>query len=484
MDNGLESCVAGAGWFSDSGVFAYARVVGPMVSNNVAEVSAVIMALQAWQSSHLHIYTDSTFVLSLIRGGLLAMERDGWPDLPLFKFATPGSLRTLFQNLLGLLRRHNSLLKFSWVRGHSGVYGNERADKVAALGVKHSHFVFSVSQSLLDPGWVDSAPVLNHQPLSHLTYLIVRDSIPPPLLGPKFAAFRLEWLTYFHDVFDTHIDLMRHFQSLWSVNIPPGLRELLWKYAAGSLPLGHRWHGTSDLGRTCRCGSVMSLSHVWAGCPAHDLTPLFDLLDSKMQLLEYGTQKSLWPCEWPAPFWFPIIALKPLESLSSIPVRVRRRLGKSRRAREWALGSFFWYIWKQHMKEVMEPAFRFIPVHHVSYVRELLELPSVNERAATNHAIPPPCDAPPLEEIFVVSPILHPRVRALRDAILTSTPVPDSPLRVAMDLDAPAPLYAPMPPTPPGVSIIHRPPTPPVETHDSWCACSPCLAAQEELYGT
>ena len=113
------------------------------------------------------------------------MERDGWPDLPMFKFATPGSLRILFQNLLGLLRRHNSLLKFSWVKGHSGVYGNERADKAAALGVKHSHFVFSVSQSILEPGWMDSAPVLNHQPLSHLTYLIVRDSVPPPSWAPN-----------------------------------------------------------------------------------------------------------------------------------------------------------------------------------------------------------------------------------------------------------------------------------------------------------
>ena len=101
----------------------------------------------------------------------------------------------------------------------------------------------------------------------------------------------------------------------------------------------------------------MSLSHVWAGCPAHDLTPLFDILDTKMHLLETGSVKSLWPCDWPAPFWFPLIALRPLESLPSIPVHVRRRLGKSRCAREWALGSWFWYVWKQYMKEVMEPAY-------------------------------------------------------------------------------------------------------------------------------
>ena len=393
--------MAGASWYSDSGVIAYARVIGLMVSNNVAEVSAVIMALQAWQSSHLHIYTDSTFVLGLICSGLLAMECDGWPDLPLFKFATPRSLCTLFQNLLGMLRHHNSLLKFSWVKGHSGIYGNEHADKAAALGVSHSHFRFSMSEPLLEPGWVDSAPVLNHQPLSHLTYLIVRSCVPPPLLGPKFAAFRLKWLTYFHEVFDTHIDLLRHFQSLWTVNIPPSLRKLLWKYAAGSLPLGHCWHGTSDLGRTCHCGSAMSLSHVWAGCPAHDLTPLFNLLNTRMQLLESGSMKSLWPCDWPAPFWFLLIALKPLESLSSIPVRTHCRLGKSRKAREWAIGSWLWYVWKQHMKEVMEPAYQFLPLHHIAQVCELLELPSPEQHAIASPPVAPPATP---KEVTTVSP--------------------------------------------------------------------------------
>ena len=67
---------------------------------------------------------------------------------------------------------------------------------------------------------------------------------------------------------------------------------------------------------------------------------------------------------------------------------------------------------------------------------------------------------------------------------MASTPIPVTPLRAAMDLDAPLPLYAPMPPTPIGVMIVHHPPTPPVEAHDLWCTCSPCLAAQDKLYGT
>ena len=169
-----------------------------MVSNNVAEVSAVIMALLAWQSSHIHIITDSTFIISLLQGGLLAMERDGWPDLPLFKFATPGSLCMLFQNLLGLLCRHNSHLQVSWVKGHSSKYGNVHANKFAALGVQHSHFTFSVTAPVVEDGWVDSAPILNHQPFSHLTYLIVQDQIPSPPFGPCHAPlFSIHFPIYF-----------------------------------------------------------------------------------------------------------------------------------------------------------------------------------------------------------------------------------------------------------------------------------------------
>ena len=136
------------------------------------------------------------------------------------------------------------------------------------------------------------------------------------------------------------------------------------------------------------------------------------------------------------------------------------------------------------MKEVMEPTYHFLPTHHVDCVWELLELPST---PTCTHLADPLIPYPPppiMEETFTVSPFLRPQACTLRDAIIAPTLVPDSPLHAAMGLDAPAPLYAPMPATPVGVTVIHHPPTPPVETHDSWCACSPCLAAQDELYGT
>ena len=49
-----------------------------------------------------------------------------------------------------------------------------------------------------------------------------------------------------------------------------------------------------------------------------------------------------------------------------------RALGKSRAQREWALGSFLWFIWKHHMKEVHDSSYHFIPDLHSSALSDAL----------------------------------------------------------------------------------------------------------------
>ena len=78
FDNGLDSCVAGAAWISSHGAVYSARIVDGPVSNNVAEVVAVVTALLSWRHTDIVIHTDSMYVIKLVRGNLLAMERDGW----------------------------------------------------------------------------------------------------------------------------------------------------------------------------------------------------------------------------------------------------------------------------------------------------------------------------------------------------------------------------------------------------------------------
>ena len=80
LDNGLETCMAGATWVLSTYISASISLTGIPLSNNITEVAAVILALKSWPWCMLHIHTDSSFVLHLVCGSLLALEQDGWPS--------------------------------------------------------------------------------------------------------------------------------------------------------------------------------------------------------------------------------------------------------------------------------------------------------------------------------------------------------------------------------------------------------------------
>ena len=95
-------CISAAAWVSDSGASEQRRITGMPSSNNVAEIIAISMALQAWQLTNLHIHTDSKIALGLLEGGLLELERNGWVDTPWIAFPPrrqPQSLRNILRRL-------------------------------------------------------------------------------------------------------------------------------------------------------------------------------------------------------------------------------------------------------------------------------------------------------------------------------------------------------------------------------------------------
>ena len=435
-DNRSELCTAGSAWYSDAGASEYVHIVDNIIpSNNIAEVVAVIMALRAWSSHNLHIITDSSFVLGLFQGRLLAMERDGWPDLPLSHYGSPFTMAHVLQHLLYLTRRHNASLGVSWVKGHSGDYGNSRADEYALLGSSSQHFPFDVLALTTPPGWVDTSPVLNGQSLAHLTYSIVRHKTPSPLFGRKFTPFCVSWTLWIHEHFHTYLDISRHFKNIWTINIPVGMRGFLWKVASRSLPIGSRSHGAPGFSN-CHCGAELTVGHMWGSCPSYNLRPLLDLLCQKIDLLCTTYGRTLNPYEWKSPYWYHLIALKPLETLPDISRKRRQSFGDSRSAREWAIGSFFWYIWRMRAKEVMEGR-TFMPIHHVRFMKDVLELPTPSEPVT-----PPtrPTVALPITPLPHSPKLLAPRPTC-RDANF---------FRIWCTLlRTPTPPYAPMPPTPP-----------------------------------
>ena len=102
----------------------------PDTTNNRMEMMAVIMGAEALKRGcSVDIYTDSTYVMKGVTEWLRGWKQNGWRTAA----RQPVKNVDLWQRLEKALDRHE--VKWFWVRGHSGIPGNERADELARQGI-------------------------------------------------------------------------------------------------------------------------------------------------------------------------------------------------------------------------------------------------------------------------------------------------------------------------------------------------------------
>jgi ribonuclease HI len=98
----------------------------PHTTNNRMELTAVIRALEALRRPvEARIYTDSEYVRRGITEWLVSWKARGWRTAD----KKPVKNQDLWERLDELAASHR--LEWHWVKGHSGVEGNERVDRLA-----------------------------------------------------------------------------------------------------------------------------------------------------------------------------------------------------------------------------------------------------------------------------------------------------------------------------------------------------------------
>lgn len=99
-------------------------------TNNRMEMLAVIRAMEALKRpSKVNLYTDSVYVMKGITEWLPNWKKRNWRTAS----KQPVKNVELWQQLEAALQPHD--VKWHWVRGHSGVPENERADELARLAI-------------------------------------------------------------------------------------------------------------------------------------------------------------------------------------------------------------------------------------------------------------------------------------------------------------------------------------------------------------
>ena len=132
LHNGKGKCTAGAAWTTPLGLSDSVSLGGMRMTNNIAEVAAVVLCLLAWRQADLVIHTDSSLVMGLAGGRLLAMEQDGWIDIPRSQDMVP--LTGLYKHLLFLLWDRAGTVRFLKAKAHGSDLYNNEADYLANEG--------------------------------------------------------------------------------------------------------------------------------------------------------------------------------------------------------------------------------------------------------------------------------------------------------------------------------------------------------------
>jgi ribonuclease HI len=138
-DGACEPNPGAGGWafvVIESGVEINNRNGGSLsTTNNIMEMTGVLAALEyaalaGLKASETVIYSDSQYCVKGCNEWRHGWKRKGW---------TRGKSELANAGLWKAIdAAHNAFpCKIVWVRGHSGVPGNERADRLAAAGRQH-----------------------------------------------------------------------------------------------------------------------------------------------------------------------------------------------------------------------------------------------------------------------------------------------------------------------------------------------------------
>lgn len=99
-------------------------------TNNRMELTATVEALKLLRHKcKVAIHTDSQYVKNGITKWIHTWKKNGWKTTD----KKPVKNEELWKELDDLVQQHD--IKWQWVRGHSGIAKNERADELANLGV-------------------------------------------------------------------------------------------------------------------------------------------------------------------------------------------------------------------------------------------------------------------------------------------------------------------------------------------------------------
>ncbi len=229
-------------------------------TNQAAEVFAVsVIAARAPPFAPLKIVSDSEYVIDGLTKELLTWEEQGWIGV---------ENSAMFKDAAARLRARSARTSFQWVKGHSGVPGNEAADKLADEGAE------------MDANMATQLPPLPKKYLAKgarmtaltqgLAYRGIKDENPGEerLSTSRMVQRIIATVTELSGARMTEAKL---WTSLRSPDVARKVGDFLWRCLHDSLRIGKFWRHIAgyEMRAACACcGTEESIEHILVDCDA------------------------------------------------------------------------------------------------------------------------------------------------------------------------------------------------------------------------
>ena len=283
LNNGKRNAICRSGIWAGHGspLNKAFRVPGDMQSNQIGEITAIIIAVMAVPLSQpLEIVSDSRYAIEGLTTHLQSWEDQGWIGIKNAHF---------FQKAAFLLHRRTAPTTFKWVKGHEGVEGNEQSDRLAKEGA-NKPLPDLLDLTVPDVFNVQGAKVTS---LTQSTaYKGICESKTPPTRQTSSDNIRLtmEAIEHYTGIAETEAAI---WLSIRSAPIRPKISQFLFKSLHGVYMIGGYWThipAIADRSLCTTCGVTESMDHILIHCRS---TP--------MQLI-WQLAKDTWPhanIPWP-----------------------------------------------------------------------------------------------------------------------------------------------------------------------------------------
>ena len=262
INNGETTARAGCGiWYKDGDPRNNSfRVPGPDQSNQTGELHAIIHALKTTPPDRaLTIKTDSMYAILGLTKNLEKWEDEGWMY---------SKHENLFKTITAWMRYRSNTTKMIWVKGHSGIRGNEEADKLANEGARKDPTQHDPT-TVGPPNTIPSGAKLSKLSQRDFYRGIKKCNCPQPRNSTNINLGRIQACA------ETYYETAPTHETIWKStrhkDLTKKTREFIWKCIHEAFKIGKFWDNIENFehrGICTHCGITESMEHILTECDA------------------------------------------------------------------------------------------------------------------------------------------------------------------------------------------------------------------------